>query len=353
MNRDITTEISELELHIFTLGCWPMGESIFAVIWNRNSKNSILSFLFDCFETNKCNRLTSYLDRFGIEKNKLDFIVWTHPDYDHSVGYYNILKRYVSKDTVCILPEGMSTYWFIKRVFKNKKFGSKALLEIVKSWMAFKKVSKKYNNVERVSASKNRCGTSFCKCSMGNYDGTLDCSLEILTPMANTNFKKLEINRNPRGNDISISALLKIGDYGFVFGGDAEDENLKDVNKYYFSNLKFIKVPHHASKTSAILPQRIKDIKLMEQENDEKLSWAKNIITVSTSFKQGNSNLPDLNVLELYKPFSSDIILTKNNTNANKFGLTELCFNLCPFCLKDHQEIADASIWYKSSNCSQ
>lgn len=122
---DIHTDLKELEAYIYTVGYMPMGESSLVVIRNRKSEKNILSILFDSFEKNGKNLMFDFLDKFDVKRYKLDCIVWTHPDLDHSVGFNKIIKDYTSADTVFILPEGMSNLWFAKRIWKNRKFGLK------------------------------------------------------------------------------------------------------------------------------------------------------------------------------------------------------------------------------------
>ena len=39
----------------------------------------------------------------------MDFICWTHPDFDHSKGLKNVIDEYTSQKTMIWIPEGIDT----------------------------------------------------------------------------------------------------------------------------------------------------------------------------------------------------------------------------------------------------
>lgn len=124
-----------------------------------------------------------------------------------------------------------------------------------------------------------------------------------MTPLAHKILKKLEANKSIKGNDISISAILRIGKYGFFFGGDAENDELSEISNEYLHNLTFVKIPHHGSPTSDKLPSIIsKEVKREAQEMFEATGNYKEekLFAVTTSFKYGRANLPEDKVLKLY-----------------------------------------------------
>lgn len=68
MMIDITTDITKLDAIIYTLGYMPMGESVLAIIRNRETEKNILSILFDSFENNGDNMMFQYFDKFNIKQ---------------------------------------------------------------------------------------------------------------------------------------------------------------------------------------------------------------------------------------------------------------------------------------------
>lgn len=309
MDRVKIEDCYSLQLHIHVLGCYPEGESILVVLFDNRSKTPLQTLLIDCYEKNGANLLNNTLKEYGLKSKKLDYIIWTHPDHDHSVGFDYILKEYVSRETKIILPEGLN-FWEV--------VGS---WDMLKSWFAItkNKMTGK-NNVERVNTSIHRIhpliyGTSF-------YDGTnddLNLSFEILTPFATQNFRHLEYNRTHKGNHLSISFVLRLGDLGFYFGGDTENMAIKDINKDRLTNLYFVKIPHHSSKTSDELPAILNKI-MPDGEEPE-------IISVSTGYHKGKSNLPNYKILDLYKACSSKILLTEDKNHHFGYGVWKCSFN--------------------------
>lgn len=91
------------------------------------SKTPLQTLLIDCYEKNGANLLNNTLKEYGLKSKKLDYIIWTHPDHDHSVGFDYILKEYVSRETKIILPEGLN-FWEV--------VGS---WDMLKSWFAITK----------------------------------------------------------------------------------------------------------------------------------------------------------------------------------------------------------------------
>ena len=75
MDYSLVKDISKLQLHIYVLGYYPMGESILAVVWDNAEGLVCKSVLIDCFEHNGFNQLDSILEQYKIDKNKLDYII--------------------------------------------------------------------------------------------------------------------------------------------------------------------------------------------------------------------------------------------------------------------------------------
>ena len=323
--------ITELELHIYVLGCYPIGESILSVVWDKAEKRVLKSILFDCYEQDGINQMLPVLDKYGLKTRKLDFVIWTHPDEDHSVGFEQILKEYTSNKTIALLPEGVT-----KKIFDLSLFGIKRLFKVLRKDNLFKKLV-----VERVSCSKNR--TYPDEYGATKYiDGVRDnlrFGLEVYTPFSHQVFQKTEINKSFIKNDLSLSVLLRFDDYGFFFGGDAENQSIKEVEPSSWENVVFVKIPHHGSKSSNKLPEIL----------EENVDWDRTgrITAVSTSFVQGCSFLPEKTVLEKYKVISDNVLLTENDTHREKYGIWYCNYAIRPFIVREPLPTADASVWYK------
>ena len=322
--------IKEIEIHIYVLGYYPIGESIFAVVWDKADKRVLKSVLFDCYEQKGTNKIFSLLNKYGLNDCKLDFVVWTHPDEDHSVGFEKLLTDYTSPRTIALLPEGVT-----KKVFDLSWFGIKRYFTVRRKDNLFKHLI-----VERVSCSNNRTypdeyGATRYKDGLGD---DLKFSLEIATPFSYQVFQKTEVNKSFIKNDLSLSILLRFGEHCFYFGGDTTNQSLSEVEASRWQDVVFVKIPHHASKSSDKLPR------ILEDNIDFKSNGR--ITAVSTSFEQGTSHLPEEDVLEKYKTVSDCILLTQDNIHANNYGIWDCKYAVKPFVRLSPQPVGDASEWY-------
>ena len=58
----------------------------------------------DSFKYKGEHRTISILDDYGIKETKLDMLVWSHPDIDHSFGMLDLLNEYCGDKTRVVLP---------------------------------------------------------------------------------------------------------------------------------------------------------------------------------------------------------------------------------------------------------
>ena len=211
---------------------------------------------------------------------------------------------------------------------------------IFKSWISFTIRQLKGTDVERVNSSNKRKYPTIyggTKYSDGVNDD-IEFNFEILTPFANQVFRKFEINKNHKRNDISISLMIRFGNQNFYFGGDSENAAIDMIEQQKLHNIIFIKIPHHASTTSTHLPLKLYDIK-----NGGMMGEA---ISISTSFKRGRSNLPDNRVLDMYKPFSSKILLTEKLPHKDNYGIWKFVYNIKPLQIINPEPYGDASSYF-------
>ena len=307
-----------------------MGESILIVLWDDDAHTTLKSILIDCFELEGKNELEGIFKFYGIDKRKLNVIVWTHPDLDHSVGFDNIVKKYTSAETLFLLPEGLSPFY--------KEFRHKSIL---KSWIAIAKNSwlKRKLNVERVNVSNRREFPMLYESTYyedGIGDG-LKFSLEMLTPFAGQVFKHFDHNKTRKGNQISISFLVRFGDVSFFFGGDVENEAIDMINQDKLQNIVFVKIPHHGSPSSTSLPSIL--VKLKDK------SLIPEITAVSSGYHRKGIDYPNDDVLLMYKSISSRVFLTERGDISYKYGIVHCPFNLYPYAEKPYRLYGAAMQW--------
>ena len=315
-------DTSKLQLHIYVLGYYPMGESILIIVYDNASHKTYKSILIDSFEVNGINYMDGILNQYNINKTKLDIIVWTHPDKDHSLGFSGIIKNYSSKNTLYLLPDGVSRF-----ILTSCKF------EFLKTFIRI--CSKK--NIERVNSSNMRKYPTMYGATKfhDGYNDDIEFDIEILTPFASQTFSKLEVNKTHKANDLSISLMVRFGGQNFYFGGDVEDPAIKMIDKERMNNILFVKIPHHGSQTSEYLPI------LLQPFNNESIS--KTLTSVTSDFVLNRIKLPNASVINKYIQISNKVLSTSNDSHTNKYGIWELKYNIRPQCIIEPVAHGDAS----------
>ena len=325
MCRIGTTENRRLQLHIYILGYHPMGESQLIIVYERDVKIVHKAILIDCFEQKNVNRMASILEKYNINTKKLDYIIWTHPDRDHSVGFDNIIRKYSDDKTLFILPDGVT----------SSKITSKVARKALRDIKNFTQPD--FNNLDKVSVSNHRTSTRYKTIHFDDgFSDTIDFYIEVLTPFSGYVFKKQEYNRGFIQNDISLSVLIHFGALNFYFGGDSENGNISLIDSDMLKGIDFIKIPHHSSSASSELINKVNESYIANRP----------IIAVSTSFSYGKSHLPNTEILNSYKDYCDKILLTQNDCNINKYGICKFVYNIQSQELYLPETIADSSIYY-------
>lgn len=112
-------------------------------------------------------------------------------------------------------------------------------------------------------------------------------------------------------NDISLSLILDVDGYCYFFGGDAPDKTLKEVDMNYLYGCKWIKIPHHGSKTSKEIVQY----------------FNKNVDSaVTASFL--TCQLPNKDVLDQYQNITKQVYITQKAKNdVCDFGMVRYIYS--------------------------
>ena len=326
-------DCSKVELHIHVLGYFPKGESILIVLWDGNDNTVLRSILVDCYERDGKNIINKVLDKYGLDSKKLDYIVWTHPDLDHSLGMHKIIRSYSSKCTQILLPAG-----FKRELFKSIK---SELMKVALT--VFKKSRQDKESVVPVSTSG--IFTNGPTISDRYQDGITDgfnFSIEILAPFSESSFRWTEVLNSFNKNDISIAFNIHFGNYRFLFGGDAMNYALTKIDEERMVNTMFVKIPHHGSHTSDKLPTILQNIDIK--------AFKRKITAVTTTFVGQVTNLPDTSVLDQYKCISRKILHTNKNAKGhNNYGICSLKYKYNSR-VPDYNYEGDAYVYYESTN---
>ncbi|EJX2681049.1 MBL fold metallo-hydrolase [Clostridioides difficile] len=189
---------SLLSIHIIDVG---QGDSI--LVQTPTNKN----ILIDGGDEDSENIIISYLKQKRIKT--IDIIIATHPDSDHIGSLDNVIKKFNVNSIY--MPEQSTD-------------------------------SEAYQNLINSCTDKNLSIQHLYKNDVLNIDNNIN--IYVLSP----SYIQEESNLN------SIVFKLTFNDNSFLFMGDAEEENEKEIlHSFKLNNINFIKIGHHGSNSSSSL----------------------------------------------------------------------------------------------------
>ncbi|VHV24956.1 DNA uptake transporter [Clostridioides difficile] len=189
---------SLLSIHIIDVG---QGDSI--LVQTPTNKN----ILIDGGDEDSENIIISYLRQKRIKT--IDIIIATHPDSDHIGSLDNVIKKFNVNSIY--MPEQSTD-------------------------------SEAYQNLINSCTDKNLSIQHLYKNDVLNIDNNIN--IYVLSP----SYIQEESNLN------SIVFKLTFNDNSFLFMGDAEEENKKEIlHSFKLNNINFIKIGHHGSNSSSSL----------------------------------------------------------------------------------------------------
>lgn len=259
-----------LSIKVYLVGYENIGESIVFFVCEDN--RIVYSGVVDSYEK-EYNKTVEILKENNVEK--LDFICWTHPDEDHSLGIDILLKEFTSADTKVIIPESISgdEYAYNKRISETFSIIEQNLKSKKKDTFAVK------------SASDNKILEyfTFDRGALGKEE------FKILSIAPNSEIvRKDDFNKSFKKNDYSIALIITLGHFTILLSGDIENKTIETLQWYSVPEIiDYIKTPHHTSSSSNKL------LKYIEDSSCE--------IACTTVYRNGSTNLPDSNIIDLYK----------------------------------------------------
>lgn len=165
-------------------------------------------------------------------------------------------------------------------------------------------------------------------------------SIELLAPYSELSFHVTEVLKAFNKNDISIAFNIRFGHYRFFFGGDVMNESIGRFQDDKLKNTVFIKIPHHASTTSSILPDRY--LNLLTGAGRAIKAW---IMSVTTTFEEHRTHLTDSMVLDKYKLISKKVLQTQGQTQTANYGIWSFVYKYNSRVPVDSC-MGDASVYY-------
>lgn len=298
--------LNDFSIHIYVVG-GKKGNGEGILILFLNGTKVIHTISMDCCKASikgiECNLLNSLLAHYDVKK--VDCFVWTHPHDDHSNGLDELIDIHHRKGSIGVIP---------KQIYGTNN-------DIVNMRAISKKVLKKFNSKFKKKDLKSidcQSGEKRCVYTFDMEDSITgnikSVRLYCLTPI---DFMLDEKKREDKKfsdsllNDISLSLVLDVDGYCYFFGGDAPDKSLKETDVNYLYGCKWIKIPHHGSRTAQ------KVIQYFNRNVDS---------AVATSFL--TCTLPCKEVVDRYKDITKQIYITqKTKEDANDFGMVRYIYS--------------------------
>ena len=306
-----------LTVETYIIGYKNEGEAILFVV--RADGGISFSGLVDCFRLEDIDKVRDVLKENEIQN--LDFICWTHPDFDHSKGLKNIIDTHATEKTYIWIPEGVET----QEITCSKE---------VKELFAYLKEcsinASSDLNVYSVSDKKDLMYYN----SLCFQKGINGFPLEIVSYAPNSKIirKKTYMDKFIK-NDRSIFFVLAIGDVRIFLTGDIEDDTIEKLPRDILGgHVHIMKIPHHGSDSS---------LKMFD------LGWYDCDIACSTVYRKGNTNLPLKNVMRQYEETTKYLFCTGNadkDCEKEKYGIVKIVTNVLDNSFSTYTE-GNAGIW--------
>ena len=275
------SSFENLIISIFVIGYKNIGESIVVLFRdvNDDTEKIVISMVIDSYEKDNLNFTRKVLSKHHVDK--LDFVCWTHPHYDHSPGIDSLIKDMFHENIVIFSPK----FYYGNLMPDLLNSESSRTPEIFDNIWNQVKDHPNFSEIWR-TISANGDATHSYQLQLLTEDGLShkDICFYFLTPLGSrTDVFATKGNQFGKPNELSVSFILSIDGYDFFFGGDTENEHAIGINKEIVQGLRWIKVPHHCSLGAKCIAERI----------GPKFDYA-----ASTVYK--SSNLPKEEVQNIY-----------------------------------------------------
>lgn len=300
-----------LIIKVYVIGYPNKGESICVFFLDAGYDNKVLySIVIDCFKYKGINKTIEILEQWGIskDKDKLNMLIWSHPDYDHTFGLDTVIYNCCDENTQVILPYDLNgKVW-------NKINYNKDDKKIVEKILGLTK--RRYLSHETACVPKNSY-VRFDQLDFNDLLGVLYADVYAISPHGARINYLLETNKEIHKNDLSTGICIDVGNeykYRFVFLSDMENEDIKQLYSKSYEDPVFIKIPHHTSSTSDKYLDLISCL-------DEKP-----YIACTTIYK--SQKLPEKNLLTEYRNHVQQADCTGFSKNKNQnYGYVEYTFD--------------------------
>lgn len=324
-------------VNVYIVGYKNIGESIVIEILDSLLENPICGII-DCYRSNSLNWAFKFLKDKNI--NEIQFLLWSHPDEDHSKGLNDILNIYKDKIKTLYISEGLSLDEINKSISLMSNTDNENINYMKEIFVLINEISKK---IDDQFIHVNHATREFKIPFFYRNGKKANVTLKPFAPLSRIcHEERIKIfdtiindhNHSIKKNKISIGFLMTIGERKLVFTGDMINEVLGSENytkalKKAFSDTDFFKIPHHGGKSSDkfinLLPKKIgiASVTRYHESNPDpeviKQYQRKTTELYCTSHLERVKNIHDIGVIKISIPFdNSKLIKTNLKGNACK-----------------------------------
>lgn len=271
-----------LEFEINVVGYKNKGESI--IFFLKTDGVAAYAGLVDCYEETAENEALTILAKENIKY--LDFVCWTHPHEDHTLGMDKVLDSYCNEKTLFWMPP------FISKDVEGCSTNAQEVYNIIFKILE----SQKRNKMKIREACDSKVLERFECCGNVSINPYI---FEIRSFAPDTSLLgELKVReRLDMGNIYSIGLVINIGHYYIVLAGDVENRTIKCVPEFNFNireRVDYIKIPHHSSLSADGLVDRFIELGIAAP-------------SVATTTVYRAHQLPDKKVLKKYMKWGKNI----------------------------------------------
>lgn len=282
--------VSNFNVKIFIIGYGSQGESV--VVLFLDGAIVFYSIVIDSYQLKSkkkpaINKTMDILRDYGV--SRLDILCWTHPHRDHSKGITSIINKYCDTETLFIYPPFVlgdhSQDFDIKG---DERTAAKNVLDENRlRKVNANQVSVLPNNTIPIDKFKIR--------DVYMYDDRKIVEIFAISPVSRELLKDIGRGKKKNPNELSVCLVINISDYFFYFGGDTTNNQINSSDKYTMNKCRFVKIPHHGSKTAEAL-----------------LDYLPNNIDAActTLYYIGSAHDPEQSVIDGYKGKVQDVYAT-------------------------------------------
>lgn len=299
-NIIIVSDCRNLSLKIKVIGYRNQGESIVFEIADISTGQIQYLGCVDSYEVDNTNVTFDYINSKA--PKKLDFLCWTHPDNDHSKGLIKIFNNCKSDNTLILMPATMD-----EKLNQSLDLSDahRQIYDLFDTHNA-----KNIGTLIGISVRLEELIDEIKFQDMNGHDVTF--TIRAIAPNGGIIRDWRRTKKERVKNILSVGLLLEFGKYKFLLGGDMVDESIEQIYAPHLKDPLWIKIPHHGSDSSILLPERIS-------------FESKNHYACTTAFP--SKGLPMDKVLDTYMTKGCSRIDSTHHTK-HSYGILEYDFRL-------------------------